>query len=99
MKRLDSLLIQNNKIPLKIAEKTRFTILGHENQPITNKTSHAFLFRERAASHLILAHVQDAAMPEWECVSRVEVAVTDVNDNEPKFAMVSDCTEIRLLYD
>ena len=38
-------------------------------------------------------------MPEWECVSRVEVAVTDVNDNEPKFAMVSDCTEIRLLYD
>ena len=41
--------------------------------------------RERASSHQIVAHVQDAAMPEWECVSRVEVAVMDVNDNEPKF--------------
>ena len=36
-----------------------------------------------------MAHVQDAAMPEWECVSRVEVSVMDVNDNEPKFAQDS----------
>ena len=37
---------------------------------------------------MIFAHAQDAAMPEWECVSRIEVAVMDVNDNEPKFAQV-----------
>ena len=57
------------------------------------------LSRERASSHVILAHVQDAAMPEWECVSRVEVAVMDVNDNEPKFAQVSAYNDNRLIDD
>ena len=33
-----------------------------------------------------MSHVQDAAMPEWECVSRIEVTVADINDNEPAWA-------------
>ncbi len=39
--------------------------------------------RERIPRYELEAHAQDAKMPEWECVSRVTVEVTDVNDNPP----------------
>ena len=32
------------------------------------------------------AHVQDSGVPEWECISRVNIQVTDTNDNAPKWA-------------
>ena len=31
------------------------------------------------------AHVQDAGMPEWECVSEVIIEIIDINDNAPVF--------------
>jgi protocadherin Fat 1/2/3 len=49
------------------------------------KTLHP-LDRERSASHVFLAHAQDAGVPEWECVSQVEITVLDTNDNSPAWA-------------
>lgn len=41
------------------------------------------LDRETQDSHLLQVHVQDAGRREWECVSVVELRVTDTNDNRP----------------
>ena len=43
------------------------------------------LDRERISHFQLRAHAQDAGMPEWECVSEVEIEITDINDNAPKF--------------
>ena len=44
------------------------------------------LDREKAGKYMLEAHVQDAGMPEWECVSRIEIEVSDSNDNSPVFS-------------
>jgi len=35
---------------------------------------------------MLEAHVQDAGMPEWECISKVDIEVSDSNDNSPVFS-------------
>ena len=44
------------------------------------------LDRETAAAFSLTAHAQDAGMPEWECTSRIDLAVLDVNDNAPEWS-------------
>ena len=41
------------------------------------------LDREEQEKHVIKVHVADVGKPAWECVSMVEITVTDVNDNPP----------------
>jgi hypothetical protein len=41
------------------------------------------LDRETTDVYRFDGHVRDATMPEWECVSSVEIHVLDSNDNAP----------------
>ena len=41
------------------------------------------LDRELADVLVVKVHVADAGRPDWECVSTVEILVTDINDNIP----------------
>lgn len=36
---------------------------------------------------MLTAHVQDQDRPGWECSSQLELLVSDLNDNPPKFSM------------
>ena len=47
------------------------------------------LDRETQAIHYLEAHVRDANMPEWECVSLIEITVLDSNDNPPVWSHTS----------
>ena len=44
------------------------------------------LDREKVSKYTLRAHAQDACVAEWECVSEVNIEVTDVNDNKPEFS-------------
>ena len=44
------------------------------------------LDREKTSKYHLEAHVQDAGVPEWECVSKIEIDVSDSNDNSPVFS-------------
>lgn len=44
------------------------------------------LDREQQARYNLEAHVQDREKSDWECVSKVEITMLDVNDNVPVFA-------------
>ena len=41
------------------------------------------LDRETTDTYYFTAHVRDATMPEWECLSSIEIHVLDSNDNAP----------------
>ncbi|KAE9538544.1 hypothetical protein AGLY_005643 [Aphis glycines] len=43
------------------------------------------LDREQQSRYNLEAHVQDREKSEWECVSKVEIIMLDVNDNAPLF--------------
>lgn len=43
------------------------------------------LDREKTAQHLLIVKVEDAGNPEWFCESKVELSLTDANDNRPKW--------------
>lgn len=43
------------------------------------------LDREHYARYNLEAHVQDREKNEWECVSKVEITMLDINDNAPVF--------------
>ena len=47
------------------------------------------LDRETTNVYRFEAHVRDAAMPEWECLSSVEIHVMDTNDNAPIWSQAS----------
>ena len=47
------------------------------------------LDRETTNIYRFEAHVRDAAMPEWECLSSVEIHVMDTNDNAPIWSQAS----------
>lgn len=47
------------------------------------------LDREVQAKYTLTARVQDRDKPEWECSSQLEIIVSDLNDNPPKFTMQS----------
>ena len=45
--------------------------------------------RETTSIYQFEAHVRDSTMPEWECVSLVEIHVLDSNDNAPTWSQKS----------
>lgn len=47
------------------------------------------LDREETDTYYLTAVVQDRKIPEWECVSYIEIILTDVNDNAPSFSASS----------
>lgn len=44
------------------------------------------LDREKINHFSLEAHIQDAGMPEWECISEIEIEVLDSNDNAPQWS-------------
>ncbi|XP_053598514.1 fat-like cadherin-related tumor suppressor homolog isoform X2 [Microplitis demolitor] len=47
------------------------------------------LDRETQSKYLLTAHVQDRDKSFWECSSQLEIIVSDLNDNAPKFTMMT----------
>ena len=47
------------------------------------------LDRETTETYHFTAHVRDAMMPEWECVSMIEIHIVDSNDNAPIWSQKS----------
>lgn len=45
------------------------------------------LDREQQSRYNLEAHVQDREKSDWECVSKVEITILDVNDNAPLFVI------------
>lgn len=43
------------------------------------------LDRERQSRYILDAHVQDREKSDWECVTKVEITMLDINDNAPLF--------------
>ncbi|XP_050442855.1 fat-like cadherin-related tumor suppressor homolog isoform X2 [Adelges cooleyi] len=43
------------------------------------------LDRERQSRYNLEAHVQDREKNDWECISKVEIIMVDINDNAPVF--------------
>lgn len=43
------------------------------------------LDREEFDNYMLTVHVQDREILQWECMSYVEILVSDVNDNSPLF--------------
>lgn len=43
------------------------------------------LDREQQSRYNLEAHVQDREKSDWECVSKVEILMLDINDNAPQF--------------
>jgi len=52
------------------------------------KTVHP-LDREQQSKFQLTAHVQDRDKPGWECSSQLELLVSDLNDNAPRFSLNS----------
>lgn len=44
------------------------------------------LDRETLARYSLTAHVQDRERPDWECVSQIDIVLSDINDNPPTFS-------------
>ncbi|PNF22862.1 hypothetical protein B7P43_G15012, partial [Cryptotermes secundus] len=47
------------------------------------------LDREQQSKFQLTAHVQDRDKPGWECSSQLELLVSDLNDNAPRFSLDS----------
>lgn len=43
------------------------------------------LDREAYSHYSLVAHVQDKDRPEFECVSAIDIVISDLNDNAPAF--------------
>lgn len=52
------------------------------------------LDRETQAKYSLVAHVQDRDKPAWECSSQLEILVSDLNDNAPRFTMQTYSTTL-----
>lgn len=48
------------------------------------------LDREQQSRYNLEAHVQDREKNDWECVSKVEITILDINDNAPLFVSNSN---------
>lgn len=55
------------------------------------------LDREKQSRYMLVAHVQDHDRSGWECSSQVEILISDLNDNAPKFS--SQTYSVSLLED
>ncbi|XP_043267899.1 fat-like cadherin-related tumor suppressor homolog isoform X3 [Venturia canescens] len=73
--------------------KLRFYLTGDNNDKFTLDKDTGILKtvgqldRETQAKYSLTAHVQDRDKPVWECSSQLEVLISDLNDNAPKFTM------------
>ncbi|XP_011297771.1 fat-like cadherin-related tumor suppressor homolog isoform X1 [Fopius arisanus] len=52
------------------------------------------LDRETQSKYSLTAHVQDRDKSYWECSSQLEIIVSDLNDNAPRFTMSSYSTAL-----
>lgn len=43
------------------------------------------LDRETKSRYSLVAHVQDREHSDWECISYIEIFLSDINDNPPMF--------------
>lgn len=75
--------------------KLRFYLTGENNEKFSLDKENGVLKtvgqldRETQAKYALTAHVQDRDKPAWECSSQLEILVSDLNDNPPKFTMQS----------
>ncbi|XP_048512093.1 fat-like cadherin-related tumor suppressor homolog isoform X4 [Athalia rosae] len=75
--------------------KLRFYLTGENNEKFSLDKENGVLKivgqldRETQAKYSLTAHVQDRDKPSWECSSQLEILVSDLNDNAPKFTMQS----------
>nr|XP_034195560.1 fat-like cadherin-related tumor suppressor homolog isoform X8 [Osmia lignaria] len=73
--------------------KLRFYLTGDNNDKFSlDKETGVLktvgqLDRETQAKYSLTAHVQDRDKPSWECSSQLEILISDLNDNPPKFTM------------
>ncbi|XP_076387964.1 FAT atypical cadherin kugelei isoform X3 [Megachile rotundata] len=73
--------------------KLRFYLTGDNNDKFSlDKETGVLktvgqLDRESQAKYSLTAHVQDRDKPSWECSSQLEILISDLNDNPPKFTM------------
>lgn len=73
--------------------KLRFYLTGDNNDKFSlDKETGVLktvgqLDRETQAKYSLTAHVQDRDKPMWECSSQLEILISDLNDNAPKFTM------------
>lgn len=44
------------------------------------------LNREELGRYTLTAHVQDREVPDWECISHIDIILSDINDNPPTFS-------------
>lgn len=75
--------------------KLRFYLTGENNEKFSLDKETGILKtvgqldRETQAKYLLTAHVQDRDKPTWECSSQLEILISDLNDNAPRFSMLS----------
>ena len=75
--------------------KLRFYLTGERNEKFSLDQETGVLKtvgqldRETQAKYLLTAHVQDRDKRSWECSSELEILVSDLNDNAPRFSMSS----------
>ncbi|XP_015586979.1 fat-like cadherin-related tumor suppressor homolog isoform X2 [Cephus cinctus] len=80
--------------------KLRFYLTGDNNDKFSLDKETGILKtvgqldRETQAKYSLTAHVQDRDKPSWECSSQLEILVSDLNDNAPKFTMQSYSTTL-----
>ncbi|XP_014600494.1 PREDICTED: fat-like cadherin-related tumor suppressor homolog isoform X3 [Polistes canadensis] len=80
--------------------KLRFYLTGENNDKFSlDKETGVLkmvgqLDRETQAKYSLTAHVQDRDKPSWECSSQLEILVSDLNDNMPKFTMQTYSTTL-----
>ncbi|XP_066592660.1 fat-like cadherin-related tumor suppressor homolog isoform X2 [Prorops nasuta] len=73
--------------------KLRFYLTGDNNDKFSlDKETGVLktigqLDREAQSKYSLTAHVQDRDKPLWECSSQLEILVSDLNDNPPKFTL------------
>lgn len=76
---------------LDLESKLRFYLTGQgvENFSIDRSTGELktarLLDRETKAQYFLEAHVQDREHTDWECISYIEIYLSDINDNPPLF--------------
>ncbi|XP_031780785.1 fat-like cadherin-related tumor suppressor homolog isoform X4 [Nasonia vitripennis] len=75
--------------------KLRFYLTGGKNEKFSlDKETGVLktvgqLDRESQAKYILTAHVQDRDKTSWECSSQLEILISDLNDNAPRFSMQS----------
>ncbi|CAG9865049.1 unnamed protein product [Phyllotreta striolata] len=73
--------------------KLRYVLSGNgsENFSLDKETgilkTVAYLDREKQSKYLLTAHIHDKEVAVWECSSKIELIISDLNDNAPLFSL------------